>query len=59
MNNPNPGEPEMLSKEESAKIEKSRRPRSIVLAIVLGALALMFYALTIVKMGPAIFNRPM
>lgn len=38
-------------------IKAGRRKRSIALAVVLGALVLMFYALTIVKMGPSIFNR--
>lgn len=36
-----------------------RRRRSIALALVLGALVVLFYVLTIVKMGPAIFNRPL
>ena len=39
------------------EIKARRRKRSIVLALVLGALAVTFYVLTIVKMGPAIFNR--
>ncbi|MCB1468782.1 MAG: hypothetical protein KDJ19_10555 [Hyphomicrobiaceae bacterium] len=54
-----PTEPEMLSKEDSDKLAKSRRGRSIALALVLGALAIVFYALTIVKMGPGVFNRPL
>jgi len=36
---------------------KRRRRRSIVLGIVLGALVLIFYVLTIVKMGPGVLNR--
>ena len=36
-----------------------RRRRSIALAVVLGALVLLFYLLTIFKMGPQIFNRPL
>jgi hypothetical protein len=36
---------------------KRRRRNSIALGLVLGALVLIFYALTIVKMGPAVFNR--
>lgn len=36
-----------------------RRKRSIALALVLGGLALIFYVLTIVKMGPGIFDRPL
>ena len=39
--------------------ERRRRQRrnSIALGLILGALVLIFYALTIVKMGPGIFNR--
>jgi hypothetical protein len=36
---------------------KRRRRNSIALGLVLGALVLIFYVLTIVKMGPGIFNR--
>ncbi|WP_192895654.1 hypothetical protein [Arsenicitalea aurantiaca] len=36
-----------------------RRKRSLALALVLGAAVLLFYVLTVVKMGPAIFNRPL
>ena len=34
-----------------------RRRRSIALAIALGLFAITFYTLTIVKMGPALFDR--
>ncbi|WP_395815415.1 hypothetical protein [Devosia sp.] len=40
-----------------AEIAKRRRKRSIALALVLGGLVLIFYVLTIVKMGPAVFDR--
>ncbi|MDP1732335.1 MAG: hypothetical protein Q8L54_14410 [Devosia sp.] len=36
-----------------------RRRRSIALALVLGALVVIFYVLTIVKMGPGLFERPL
>lgn len=39
--------------------KKARRSRSVALAIVLALLVLIFYALTIVKIGPEILNRPM
>lgn len=45
-----PGSPE----EEAIK---RRRRRSIALGLVLGGLVLIFYVLTIVKMGPGILNR--
>lgn len=38
---------------------KRRRRRSIALGIALGVLVLIFYALTIAKMGPAILDRPL
>ena len=45
---PGPDEQEVL---------KRRRRRSVALAIVLAALAAIFYALTIAKIGPGVFNR--
>jgi hypothetical protein len=47
-------EPIELSEEQ----KRSRRSRSIAIAIVLGILVVLFYAITLVK-GPAILNRPM
>jgi len=38
---------------------KRRRRRSIALGLALAALVLIFYALTIAKMGPAILERPL
>jgi hypothetical protein len=34
-----------------------RRRRSVAIALALAAAVLLFYVLTIVKMGPAVFNR--
>ena len=34
-----------------------RRRRSIALGLVLGAIVLIFYVLTIVKLGPNVFDR--
>jgi hypothetical protein len=36
---------------------RRRRRRSIALGLVLGGLVLIFYVLTIVKMGPGVLNR--
>jgi hypothetical protein len=36
---------------------KTRRRRSIALGLVLGGVVVLFYILTIVKMGPGVFNR--
>jgi hypothetical protein len=37
--------------------KKARRSRSVALAIVLGLLVVMFYVVTIVKIGPGVFDR--
>jgi hypothetical protein len=37
---------------------RRRRARSIALALVLAGLALLFYAVTIVKLGSQVMNRP-
>lgn len=38
--------------------KRSRRSRSVALALVLGALVVLFYVVTLVK-GPAVLNRPL
>ncbi|WP_375458780.1 hypothetical protein [uncultured Enterovirga sp.] len=38
---------------------KRRRSRSIAIAISLGFMVLLFYAVTIAKIGPQILARPM
>jgi hypothetical protein len=38
---------------------RRRRKRSIAIALTLAALVLLFYALTIAKLGPQILARPM
>jgi hypothetical protein len=38
---------------------RRRRNRSIALALVLGSLVLLFYVVTIVKLGPGVMRRPM
>ena len=44
---------------KNAEIAARRRKRSVALAWALGAVVVIFYALTIVKMGPNVFNRPL
>jgi hypothetical protein len=44
----------VLSEEQ----KRSRRARSIAIALALGALAILFYVVTLVK-GPAVLNRPL
>jgi hypothetical protein len=38
--------------------KKSRRRRSIAIALALGVLVVLFFAVTMVK-GPAVLNRPL
>ena len=38
---------------------KRRRSRSIALGLALGALVLLFYAVTIAKLGPGVLRRPL
>jgi hypothetical protein len=49
-------QPEGIVLTEAQK--KSRRQRSIAIALVLGVLVLLFFAVTIVK-GPVVLNRPL
>lgn len=39
--------------------KKARRSRSLALGVVLALLAVLFYVVTIIKIGPDIFNRPL
>ena len=38
---------------------KRRRARSVAIGLVLLALVVLFYVITIVKLGPGVLNRPM
>jgi len=37
---------------------KSRRHRNIAIALICGGLVVLFYVITIVKIGPSILSRP-
>jgi hypothetical protein len=39
--------------------KRRRRARSIAIGVTLGALALLFYVVTIVKLGPGVLVRPL
>ena len=52
---PPPGPKYVLTPEE----QKRRRARSIAIAMALGALAILFYVVTMAKIGPQILNRAM
>jgi hypothetical protein len=42
----------------SGEQKRSRRARSIAIALALGALVILFYVVTLVK-GPGVLNRPL
>ncbi len=44
-----------LTPEEEAR----RRKRSVAIALTLGALVLIFFVLTIAKLGPQVLQRPL
>ena len=39
--------------------KRRRRARSLAIALSLGALVLLFYIVTVVKLGPGILSRPL
>lgn len=39
--------------------KRRRRARSIAIALSLGALVLLFYIVTMVKLGPGVLRRPL
>jgi thiol:disulfide interchange protein len=39
--------------------KRRRRHRSIAIALALGVLVALFYVVTIVKLGPGVFRRPL
>ena len=45
--------------QDKKPVRTSQRKRSIALGLILGAVVLVFYVLTIVKMGPGIMDRPL
>ncbi|MBD8065506.1 hypothetical protein IC608_08465 [Devosia sp. PTR5] len=51
-----PPEPAMSPEQEIA-FKARRRKRSVALAIALAVFAITFYVLTIIKMGPSLFDR--
>jgi len=48
-----------LTTQQRDELAARRRRRSVALGLVLFGAVLLFYLLTIFKMGPAIFNRPL
>ncbi len=56
MSSPAPAPIVVLTPEQLEARRKRQRRNSIALGLVLGALVIIFYALTIVKMGPSVFT---
>jgi len=54
-----PKKPEIDGVVLTPEQQRSRRSRSIAIAAVLGALCLLFYVVTIVKLGPGVLVRPL
>jgi hypothetical protein len=50
------GEPQRFLTPEEVR---RRRGRSIAIAVTLGVLVLLFYFVTMAKMGPQVLNRPL
>jgi hypothetical protein len=43
----------------TAAQQRSRRARNIAIGLALGLFALLFYVVTIVKLGPGVLSRPL
>lgn len=51
--------PEPVVSDPLAQELRKRRARNIAIGAVLGVLVLLFYVVTIVKLGPGVMNRPL
>jgi len=45
--------------QKRAEFDRKRRQRSIAIALILGAMVVLFYVVTIVKLGPGVLDRPL
>jgi hypothetical protein len=48
-----------VEEREQQEWQRRRRMRSIGIALALGALVVMFYIATIIRLGGNVFNRPL
>jgi hypothetical protein len=39
--------------------QKTRRQRNVAIGLAIGCVVLLFYAVTIAKLGPGVLNRPL
>jgi hypothetical protein len=51
--------PDKRGTELTPEEQRRRRSRSLAIALTLGTLVLLFYVVTIFKMGPQVLNRPL
>jgi hypothetical protein len=58
-NSPNTPETRDDGAKQQALLARRRRTRSIAIALALGALVLLFYLVTIAKLGPGVMDRPL
>jgi len=52
-------EPEVEGVVLTPEQKRRQRARSVAIAAVLGALCVLFYIVTVVKLGPAVLIRPL
>ena len=45
--------------EKQMMVDQKQRKRSIAIALILGAMVVLFYVVTIVKLGPGVMDRPL
>ena len=50
---------DMVRKQLTPEQAKSRRARNIAIGLAVGAFVVLFYAVTVVKLGPGVLSRPM
>ena len=49
----------VVSEHEDREAQRRQRMRSVAIALALGALVLLFYVATLVRLGGNVLNRPM
>lgn len=52
-------DPETETQDAKAEQKRRQRMRSIAIALTLAGLVVLFYVLTLVKLGPRVFDRPL
>jgi len=59
VDSPNTPETRNEPAKQQALLARRRRARSIAIALALGALVVLFYLVTIAKLGPGVMDRPL